>query len=318
MKNKILAAITAAVLAVGFTACGGSTSAATAENSTAAETTDVQETVDAVEETENTEDATEETQPAAEAAAETKEETAAAPAESETTAEGKDVLVVYFSATGTTKDIAEKIAAITDADLYEIKAAQEYTEADLDWNDSNSRTTLEQNDKSVRPEIASDPVSLEGYTTIYIGFPIWWGEEPRIMDTFVESYSFDGITMIPFCTSSSSGIGRSGQNLAENAGSGNWLDGQRFGAVAVLDEGSSIFTDSLLRIGGGRFRRVRDRTALFVDIIGRLNGDRSLSKYSRDLIVDLKDDSLRRFQPLMGSLQVKRQPDIPLFIHGRD
>ena len=236
MKKKIFAAITAAVLAVGFTACGGSTSAATAENSTAAETTDVQETVDAVEETENTEDATEETQPAAEAAEETKEETAAAPAESETTAEGKDVLVVYFSATGTTKDIAEKIAAITDADLYEIKAAQEYTEADLDWNDSNSRTTLEQNDKSVRPEIASDPVSLEGYTTIYIGFPIWWGEEPRIMDTFVESYSFDGITMIPFCTSSSSGIGRSGQNLAENAGSGNWLDGQRFGAGAPETE----------------------------------------------------------------------------------
>ena len=243
MKKKILAAITAAVLAVGLMACGGSTSAATAENSTAAETTDAQETVGAVEETENIEDATEETkpaqeetQPAAEATEEPTEETAAAPAESETTAEGKDVLVVYFSATGTTKDIAEKIAAITDADLYEIKAAQEYTEADLDWNDSNSRTTLEQNDKSVRPEIASDPVSLEGYTTIYIGFPIWWGEEPRIMDTFVESYSFDGITMIPFCTSSSSGIGRSGQNLAENAGSGNWLDGQRFGAGAPETE----------------------------------------------------------------------------------
>ena len=243
MKKKILAAITAAVLAVGLMACGGSTSAATAENSTAAETTDAQETVGAVEETENIEDATEETkpaqeetQPAAEATEEPTEETAAAPAESETTAEGKDVLVVYFSATGTTKDIAEKIAAITDADLYEIKAAQEYTEADLDWNDSNSRTTLEQNDKSVRPEIASDPVSLEGYTTIYIGFPIWWGEEPRIMDTFVESYSFDRITMIPFCTSSSSGIGRSGQNLAENAGSGNWLDGQRFGAGAPETE----------------------------------------------------------------------------------
>ena len=243
MKKKILAAITAAVLAVGLMACGGSTSAATAENSTAAETTDAQETVVAVEETENIEDATEETkpaqeetQPAAEATEEPTEETAAAPAESETTAEGKDVLVVYFSATGTTKDIAEKIAAITDADLYEIKAAQEYTEADLDWNDSNSRTTLEQDDKSVRPEIASDPVSLEGYTTIYIGFPIWWGEEPRIMDTFVESYSFDGITMIPFCTSSSSGIGRSGQNLAENAGSGNWLDGQRFGAGAPETE----------------------------------------------------------------------------------
>ena len=142
---------------------------------------------------------------------------------------GKDVMVVYFSATGTTKGVAEKIAAITDGDLYEIKAAQEYTDADLNWSDSESRSTKEQNDPSARPEIGSEPVSLDGYSTIYIGFPIWWGEEPRIMDTFVESYNFDGITMIPFCTSSSSGIGQSGANLAEHAGSGNWLEGERFG-----------------------------------------------------------------------------------------
>ena len=214
MMRRMAATITAVILAVGLTACGGSSSAATAENNKAEETTATQETVE-TEEAENTE---------------------AVQADAETAAAGKDVLVVYFSATGTTKDIAEKIAAITDADLYEIKAAQEYTAEDLNWNDSNSRTTLEQNDKSVRPEIGSDPVSPEGYTTIYIGFPIWWGEEPRIMDTFVESYSFDGITMIPFCTSSSSGIGRSGQNLADNAGSGNWLDGQRFGAGAPESE----------------------------------------------------------------------------------
>lgn len=141
---------------------------------------------------------------------------------------GNETLVVYFSATGNTKAVAEKIASITGADIYEIKAAQEYTEADLDWNDSDSRTTHEQNDSSVRPEIGSNPVSLEGYKTIYIGYPIWWGEEPRIMDTFVESYDFGSITMIPFCTSGGSGIGRSGQNLAENAGSGNWLEGTRF------------------------------------------------------------------------------------------
>ena len=122
------------------------------------------------------------------------------------------------------------MASITDGDLYEIKAAQEYTDADLNWNDSSSRSTKEQNDSSVRPEIGSEAVSLDGYTTIYIGYPIWWGEEPRIMDTFVESYSFDGITIIPFCTSSRSGIGRCGNSLAENAGSGNWLDGQIFGA----------------------------------------------------------------------------------------
>ena len=84
--------------------------------------------------------------------------------------------------------------------------------------------------------IGSESISLDGYSTIYIGYPIWWGEEPRIMDTFVESYNFDGVTMIPFCTSSSSGIGMSGKNLADNAQSGQWLDGNRFGAGASEEE----------------------------------------------------------------------------------
>ena len=144
--------------------------------------------------------------------------------------------MVVFSATGTTRGVAEKIAAIENADLYEIKAAQEYTSADLNWHDNSSRTTLEQNDKNTRPEIGRESISPDGYEKIYIGFPIWWGEEPRIMDTFVESYDFDGITMIPFCTSGGSGIGRSGQNLAELAGSGSWLEGKRFsGSVTETD-----------------------------------------------------------------------------------
>ena len=161
----------------------------------------------------------------------------------ETTAKGdstamteKGTLVVYFSATGTTKAVAEKIASITGADTYEIKAAQEYTDADLDWNDKNSRTTKEQNDPSARPEIGSDPVSLEGYSTIYIGYPIWWGEEPRIMDTFVENNDFAKATVIPFCTSGSSDIGSSDKNLADNAGSGNWLEGARFSGSFSEDE----------------------------------------------------------------------------------
>ena len=252
MMRRMIAAFAATVLlAVGITACGSSAGAATAQDSTAAETTQTQEAVsdnngseaaeapeaDAKEaEAKEAEAVTEETQAATEEAQGPAEVTGTEEPKAENPTEGKSVLVVYFSATGTTKDVAEKIAAITDADLYEIKAAQEYTEADLDWHDDNSRTTKEQDDKSVRPEIGSDPVTLDGYTTIYIGYPIWWGEEPRIMDTFVESCSFDGVTMIPFCTSSSSGIGRSGTNLAENAGSGNWLDGQRFGAGASESE----------------------------------------------------------------------------------
>ena len=149
---------------------------------------------------------------------------------------GNGTLVVYFSVTGNTKGVAEKIADITDADVYEIKAAEEYTNEDIDYNDEDSRTTHEQNDPSARPEIGSDKISLEGYQTIYIGYPIWWGQEPRIMDTFAESYDFDGITMIPFCTSGSSDIGESGQNLADLAGSGNWFEGKRFDGSASEDE----------------------------------------------------------------------------------
>ena len=158
-----------------------------------------------------------------------------APTES-TTAAGSDILVIYFSATGTTKGIAEKIAEFTSADLYEITAAIPYSDEDREWTNSDSRCTKEQNDTSVRPEISSEKISLDGYTTIYIGYPIWFGQEPRIMDTFVESYNFDGITMIPFCTSGSSGIGQSGKNLAANAGSGNWIEGKRFAGNASDEE----------------------------------------------------------------------------------
>lgn len=119
-----------------------------------------------------------------------------------------ETLVVYFSATGTTKGVAERIASVTNADLYEIIPAEPYSSADLDWNDKNSRTTIEMNDPDTRPAIASNTISIDGYSTVYIGYPICWGEAPRIMSTFIESYDFDNITVIPFCTSGGSGIGR--------------------------------------------------------------------------------------------------------------
>ena len=137
-------------------------------------------------------------------------------------------LVVYFSETGNTKGVAEKIAAVTGADTYEILAAQPYSDDDLDYNNDDSRATKEQNDKSIRPEIGSEKIDLSAYDTIYLGYPIWWGQAPRIMDTFVESYEFTGKTVIPFCTSGSSDIGTSGDELEANAGSGNWLQGKRF------------------------------------------------------------------------------------------
>ena len=147
------------------------------------------------------------------------------------------MLVIYFSATGTTKGIAEKIASVTGADLYEIVPKEPYTDEDLNYSDDSSRATVEQNDPDVRPEYEDIQVDIENnYSTIFIGYPIWWGQEPRIMDTFVESYNFDGKTIIPFCTSGSSGIESSSANLVEKAGTGNWLSGNRFSGSATEDE----------------------------------------------------------------------------------
>lgn len=142
-------------------------------------------------------------------------------------AEERDVLVVYFSATGTTKGVAEKIAHLTDADIYEIVPIQPYTAADLNWNDRNSRTSIETDDPACRPEIDGEPIDLEGYNTIFIGYPIWWGDIPRIMSTFAESYDFGESVMIPFCTSGGSGVGQSDKHLEEQAESGKWLKGTR-------------------------------------------------------------------------------------------
>ena len=128
-------------------------------------------------------------------------------------------LVAYFSATGTTKQKAEQLAQKIGADLYEIKPKEPYTDEDLNYNDDGSRATKEQNNKTVRPEYEDIELDIENdYSTIFLGYPIWWGEEPRIIDTFVESYNFDGITVIPFCTSGSSGISTSSKNLSERAG----------------------------------------------------------------------------------------------------
>ena len=213
-----------------------------AENSTPAAVEEQKETVEAAEQTEAQPEAAQEAAQGQEQ--EAAQETAAEPASETPAAAHSDVLVAYFSATGTTKGVAERIASVTGGDLYEILAAEPYTEADLNYNDNSSRSTSEQNDKSVRPEIGSEDISLEGYTTIYLGFPIWWGEEPRILDTFVEKYNFDGITVIPFCTSGSSGIGRSGSNMEELAGSGTWLQGERFSG-GVSEEELKSWIDGL-------------------------------------------------------------------------
>ena len=152
--------------------------------------------------------------------------------------------MAYFSATGTTKGVAEKLASAVGGDLYEIVPAEPYTSADLNYSDSSTRATREQNDKSARPAIASEMLDLGGYDTIYVGYPLWWGEEPRILDTFMESYDFSGKTMIPFCTSGSSGIGSSGRNMEQLTGGATWLGGSRFGD-SVSEDALRAWADEL-------------------------------------------------------------------------
>lgn len=134
-------------------------------------------------------------------------------------------MVVYFSATGNTEKVAEMIAEIVEGKLAEINPSETYKAEDLVYTDCRSRR--EQNDPSARPEIA-DNISLEGCTVLYLGYPIWYGQAPRILDTFAESHDLTGITVIPFCTSDSSDIDTSADRLAELAGSGNWVQGKRF------------------------------------------------------------------------------------------
>ncbi len=217
--KKITVSIAVAALMIGIVGCGNKSENSTENNSIAAETVESENVDESITSEAPTENSYEISQ------------------ESSNDDAGNKTLVVYFSATGTTKGVAEKIARVTDADLYEIVPKEPYTEADLNYNDSNTRATREQKDPDIRPEFENLGIEIDdNYSTIFIGYPIWWGEEPRIMDTFVESYNFDGLTVIPFCTSGSSGISTSSKNLSEKAGTGNWLDGNRFSGSSTDDE----------------------------------------------------------------------------------
>ena len=165
--------------------------------------------------------------------------------ENVTTETGK-TLVVYFSAQGHTKEVAQRIANNLGADIFELVPANEYTSDDLDWTDSNSRVTQEYEDESLRNiELVSSTVdNWKEYDTILIGYPIWWGIAAWPVDTFVKANDFNEKTVIPFCTSSSSGLGESGTLLAEEANGGNWLEGHRFRSNPS-EEDVDDWTDSL-------------------------------------------------------------------------
>ena len=133
-------------------------------------------------------------------------------------------LVTYFSASGVTRNAAKQLASIIGADLFEITPEKLYTDADLDWRDKTSRSTIEMKDSTARPEIAAKVENMDQYTTIYVGFPIWWYTAPRIINTFLEQYDLTGKTIIPFATSGGSEIGKSGEDLKKaSAPNANWI-----------------------------------------------------------------------------------------------
>ena len=141
----------------------------------------------------------------------------------------KKVLVAYFSASGTTKKVAENLAKASGGDLFEIQPTQKYTDEDLNWMNKNSRSSVEMEDRNCRPEI-KNKTDIAKYDHIFVGFPIWWYREPSIIDTFMESYDFSCKTIIPFVTSGSSGIGEASNNIQHLAPTAKVLIGKRLNA----------------------------------------------------------------------------------------
>ena len=230
--KKWIALLLTTVMAAGLVACGSSQTQTSTQ--AAAETETAQTESERVQETESAQSETESTE-AADAGEETEAEAGT----------GK-TLVVYYSATGNTEEVANAIAAATGADVFELEPADPYTDEDLNWTDENSRVTVEHDNPDQRDvELVADTVdNWEEYDTVFIGYPIWWGIAAWPVDTFVEANDFTGKTVIPFCTSSSSELGESGQLLADLAGTGEWLEGMRFRS-GVDEEDVTSWVESL-------------------------------------------------------------------------
>ena len=207
-KNVMLCIAALTLTAAGLTAC---------ENADAADTSE--QSIPTLSETEETTSESAETE------------------SDETSSDASKTLVVYFSATGNTESAAEAIAKATDGDVFAIMPETPYTAADLDWTDDSSRVSVEHSDpdQMVIALETNTPESWDSYDTVFVGYPIWWGEAAYPVSTFVSENDFTDKTVIPFCTSASSDIGDSGNVLAQTAGSGNWLEGRRFSASESED-----------------------------------------------------------------------------------
>jgi len=214
--KKILGFLTTAILTLGLmTGCGSQETKST-KTQASSETTEAATTA---------------------AATETERPTQTS-AGTTTDSETGKTLVVYFSASGSTKTVANYIAETAGADLFELEPVEPYTDEDLNYNDSNSRVSREHDDESLRDVelVKVTPDNWDSYDTILIGYPIWWGGAAWPVDNFVKGNDFSGKTVIPFCTSSSSGLGQSGTLLEQMAGTGDWQDGQRFSSGASEEE----------------------------------------------------------------------------------
>ena len=178
--------------------------------------------------------------PTEQPANEPSESSSTAPAESEpeTQPETGKTLVVYYSASGNTERVAKDIAEAAGADLFEIVPTEVYTSEDLNWTNPDSRVSREHDDESLRdvPLTTTEVPDWDSYDTVFIGYPIWWGIAAWPVDTFVKNNDFTGKTVIPFATSSSSGMGQSGSLLADMAGTGEWQEGQRFSSGVSSDD----------------------------------------------------------------------------------
>ena len=219
------------LMAFSLTACGGNGNSSSSQaSSSAPESSAVESTSSASEPSSSPEsEAPSEALSSSEVSSE---------ASAEDTNSGSSVLVVYYSATGNTAQAAQYIADATGGDLFELEPVEPYTDDDLNWTDDNSRVSQEHADESLRDvELVADTVdNWDQYDTVFIGYPIWWGIAAWPVDGFVEANDFSGKTVIPFCTSSSSGLGESGQLLADMAGTGDWQEGQRFSSGASQED----------------------------------------------------------------------------------
>ena len=214
--KKLTALLLSVVLVLGLAACGSA-------NKPASSTTQPETSA-----------------PTEQPATEPPESSSTAPAESEpeTQPETGKTLVVYYSASGNTERVAKDIAEAAGADLFEIVPTEVYTSEDLNWTNSDSRVSREHDDESLRdvPLTTTEVPDWDSYDTVFIGYPIWWGIAAWPVDTFVKNNDFTGKTVIPFATSSSSGMGQSGSLLADMAGTGEWQEGQRFSSGVSSDD----------------------------------------------------------------------------------